>query len=233
MPRTLQDWIDKDKETFAGRSASIREALVDLKTGMLKSVSEDNKEDVFYMLCFCLLVSQSKQYHAEEVIDILKKQDYYHKSIDMKILKDILSRKVRFHNHKATRTEEARQKFLADDFWKTLKKRSEEYHSTSGRNRRKILLHTRDWLIREIKGFSSKLSSHFLRNVGMRGLAILDVHVLRALEERELIVDYLPLTKDRYYDIEKKMEQYAELVGISLDELDQLFWSNATGYVGK
>ena len=46
-------------------------------------------------------------------------------------------------------------------------------------------LERRDWLARErgVKGLGYKESSHFLRNVGLRGYAILDKHILRCLAE--------------------------------------------------
>ncbi|KKM63986.1 hypothetical protein LCGC14_1505890 [marine sediment metagenome] len=232
MSKTLQNWIDEDKETFQGRQGSIREALVDLKTGMLNSVSDKNKEEVFYMLCFCLLVSQSKQLYVEELIDQLKELNFYKDGIPDDKLRKMLSRKVRFHNRKTDRLLAAREKFKGV-FWETLKKKSAEYHAASGKGRTRVLLYVRNWLMKEINGIGLKLSSHFARNIGMRGLAILDVHVLRAMEERGQISDCSALTRDRYYGIEQKVKKYAKLVGISLDELDQLFWSNATGYVGK
>ena len=50
-------------------------------------------------------------------------------------------------------------------------------------------LDRRDWLVREkgIKGLGYKEASHFLRNIGFKGYAILDKHVLRCLAELKII----------------------------------------------
>src|SRR5690348_11572714 len=52
----------------------------------------------------------------------------------------------------------------------------------------------RDWLAREkgIKGLGYKEASHFLRNIGYSGYAILDKHVLRCLAELKIIDEPKP-----------------------------------------
>lgn len=236
MAITLQNWIDADKRNYRIRKAAIRAALDDLKTGMLDAVSEKNREDIFYMLCFCLCVPQSKQVLAEEAIEILREKQFYENGIPEEDLTLILRGKpgiprVRFHNEKTKRLLRARERF--NDFWPKLIKRYTTFDSLL-ENRDKYLTDVRDWLVKEIDGVGLKLSSHFLRNIGMRGLAILDVHVLRAMHRRGLIAEEKPvLTKVTYSDIEKEVQLYAKKIEIELDELDQLFWSMATGYVGK
>ena len=78
-----------------------------------------------------------------------------------------------------------------------------------------------------------KEAGHFLRNIGMSGLAILDVHIINGLRKRKLIPPEKTLTNSSYCDIEDTMKDYAEQVGISLDELDLLLWSQKTGFVFK
>jgi N-glycosylase/DNA lyase len=79
-----------------------------------------------------------------------------------------------------------------------------------------------------------KEASHFLRNIGVRGLAILDRHIFRHLIRLQ-VIRAMPksLTKKRYLSIEKKWHRFADDVGISLDELDLLFWSMETGEIRK
>lgn len=60
----------------------------------------------------------------------------------------------------------------------------------------------------------------------------------RALEDLKQYRDWLiseasPLTKGRYCGIEGAVQEYASKLGLEIDELDQPFWSSATGYVGK
>jgi N-glycosylase/DNA lyase len=46
-------------------------------------------------------------------------------------------------------------------------------------------LERRDWLVKEkrIKGLGYKEASHYLRNIGFKGYAILDKHILRSMAE--------------------------------------------------
>ena len=85
-----------------------------------------------------------------------------------------------------------------------------------------------------IKGIGYKEASHFLRNVGFNGYAILDKHILRTLAEFGVIdAPKPPTTKKKYVDIEKRMREFANEIEIDVDELDLLLWSNKTGEILK
>jgi N-glycosylase/DNA lyase len=47
------------------------------------------------------------------------------------------------------------------------------------------------------------------------------------------VVDSLrpPTTKKKYLEIETKVKTFADTLGIGVDELDLLLWSNVTGYI--
>lgn len=94
----------------------------------------------------------------------------------------------------------------------------------------------RDWLARErgIKGLGYKESSHFLRNVGFRGYAILDKHILRSLAELGVVESPAPpATRTRYLATEEKLRGFAQSAGIDFDELDLVLWSMKTGEILK
>lgn len=94
----------------------------------------------------------------------------------------------------------------------------------------------RDWLARErrIKGLGYKEASHFLRNIGLRGYAILDKHILRSLAELGVIDSPQPPTsRARYLETEERLRGFARDVGIDFDELDLILWSMKTGEVLK
>jgi len=94
----------------------------------------------------------------------------------------------------------------------------------------------RDWLVKEkrIKGLGYKEASHYLRNIGLKGYAILDKHILRSLAELGIIDDPKPPnTRTRYLTIEQKLKQLAEMMGIDFDELDLVLWSMKTGEILK
>lgn len=94
----------------------------------------------------------------------------------------------------------------------------------------------RDWLARErgIKGLGYKESSHFLRNVGLRGYAILDKHILRCLAEIGVIESpQPPTTRARYLATEERLRGFARDLAIDFDELDLVLWSMKTGEILK
>lgn len=94
----------------------------------------------------------------------------------------------------------------------------------------------RDWLVKEkgIKGLGYKEASHFLRNVGFSGYAILDKHVLRCLHELKIIDNPKPPnTRAKYLTVEEKLKQLAGIAQIDFDELDLVLWSMKTGEILK
>lgn len=113
--------------------------------------------------------------------------------------------------------------------------------SFSMRLREKLLSFTdpiarRDWLAKDpkVKGLGYKESSHFLRNIGFKGYAILDKHIVRCLCELEVIDSPKPpTTRGRYLETEDKMRRFAADTGIDFDELDLLLWSTKTGEILK
>lgn len=97
-------------------------------------------------------------------------------------------------------------------------------------------LERRDWLVREkgIKGLGYKEASHFLRNVGYRGYAILDKHVLNCLAELKIIDDAKPPTsRSKYLTVEEKLRKFAKNAKIDFDEMDLVLWSMKTGEILK
>jgi len=94
----------------------------------------------------------------------------------------------------------------------------------------------RDWLASEkgIKGLGYKEASHFLRNIGYMGHAILDKHVLRCLAELKIIDDPKPPSnRARYLSVEQQVRRLTDKVKIDFDELDLVLWSIKTGFVLK
>jgi N-glycosylase/DNA lyase len=97
-------------------------------------------------------------------------------------------------------------------------------------------LERRDWLAREkqIKGLGYKESSHFLRNIGLCGHAILDKHVMNCLRDLEVVETAKPpATRTRYLETEEKLRRLARDIRIDFDELDLVLWSMKTGEVLK
>ena len=93
----------------------------------------------------------------------------------------------------------------------------------------------REWLVKNVKGLGWKESSHFLRNVGIFDVAIIDRHILANMREYHLINDdgRKGLTKRRYLDYERSLNKVAQKVGIPLGEMDLYLWYRKTGKVLK
>ena len=94
----------------------------------------------------------------------------------------------------------------------------------------------RDWLAqdKQIKGLGYKEASHFLRNIGLKGHAILDKHVLRCLADLQAVDNPKPpTTRTRYLATEETLRAVGRELRINFDELDLVLWSMKTGEVLK
>ena len=141
-------------------------------------------------------------------------------------LAEALQRKHRYPNSRSGYIVVTRE-FLEGDCRMRLRERLEGFRDP---------LERRDWLARErgIKGLGYKESSHFLRNVGLRGYAILDKHILRCLAEVGVIESpQPPPTRARYLATEERLRRFARDLGVDFDELDLVLWSMKTGEILK
>jgi len=89
-------------------------------------------------------------------------------------------------------------------------------------------------LNKDIKGLGLTQASHFLRNIGIKGYAILDRNVVRSLYDLGVLEsEKPPTTKKKYLEAEEKMKEFANELGIEIEELDMLLWSMRTGHIPK
>ena len=85
-----------------------------------------------------------------------------------------------------------------------------------------------------IKGLGYMQASHFLRNLGFSGYAILDRNNIASLFELGITSETkYPLSKKRYIETENLMTDCAHKLGMSLDEFDLLLWSRKRKYVPR
>ena len=94
----------------------------------------------------------------------------------------------------------------------------------------------REWLVENVKGLGWKEASHYLRNVGYFGLAIIDRHILSNMVEHGLITEEESrkgLAKRRYHAYEGVLEKVARRLGMAPGELDLYLWYRKTGKVLK
>ena len=198
---------------YAERRASIQQRL--------NEFAEIPAEDYFYELAFCVLTPQSSARNAMLVIGELVERDFLGTGFDPTAHLRDPSHYIRFHNTKARRLLAVRERFgellpvLTD-------------HALTAPEKREAVRAM-------VSGMGMKEASHFLRNIGVRGLAILDRHIYKHLARLDVIAEPPtsgPTTK-RYLEIEQAWHAYAAEVGIPLDELDLLFWSMETGEILK
>ena len=89
-------------------------------------------------------------------------------------------------------------------------------------------------LNKNIKGIGFVQSSHFLRNIGFSGYAILDKNIVLSLYQFGVIDSPKPpTTRKKYLEIEGKLKEFAKELGIGVDELDLLLWSEKTGHIPR
>ncbi len=186
----------------------------------LDDFSKVRQEEYFYELLFCILTPQSMAKNADAVIAELKVDKFFEKGFDpVSYLRD-RRHYIRFHNVKSKRLLHIRE--IYPELYPLL--------ITEQNNIAKL----REDVMQMIPGLGLKESSHFLRNIGVRGLVILDRHILKHLMALK-IIGRIPksLTPKRYFSIESRWLKYSKEVGIPIDELDLLFWSMETGEIRK
>ena len=89
-------------------------------------------------------------------------------------------------------------------------------------------------LNKDIKGLGLTQASHFLRNIGLKGYAILDRNVVRSLYDLGVLESPKPpTTKKKYLEAEIKMKEFADDLGMSIEELDMVLWTMKTGHIPK
>lgn len=185
----------------------------------LKEFSQVHKSEYFYELCFCLCTPQSRARNAIQVVEKLKAGNFQQKPFNPVRILGSSEHYIRFHNQKAKRLLK-----IQDYFPEVLKILNSNLGAFDKRNS----------ITDIIDGFGLKESSHFMRNIGYRGLAILDRHILKHLVYCKLF-DEIPKvgTQKQYFEVEKKFLSFADKISIPLDELDILFWSYETGEILK
>lgn len=211
--------LGKVSETYAARREEIRRRLAEFEDIWKRGSDERLWEEMVF--CFFTGGCSAKMglRSIEAVRPLLQKGSYEE-------LSRALSGVHRYPFARAGYVVASRE-FLQDHCDMRLREKLESFSND---------LERRDWLVREkrIKGLGYKEASHFLRNIGLKGYAILDKHILRSMAELEIISDPKPPnTRAKYLTIEEKLKKLAHLTGIDFDELDLVLWSLKTGEILK
>lgn len=185
----------------------------------LEDFAAVNEEEYFFELLYCLLTPQSSARSAAKAVETLRTADRWDDPVYLSAVLGDRAAYIRFHHTKARRIVEARRLFPAIRQHMAATPEAEEQ---------------RRWLVSTVPGLGWKEASHFLRNIGRRNLAILDRHILKNLfRHRVLSAPIGTLTARRYVAVEQEFRHFGATLGISIDELDLLFWSRETGEILK
>lgn len=213
------EFVKKLRDSYAVKKSDIRGRLKEFKE-IYESGSE---EKLFEELCFCIFTAGASAKmgvtSVEAARDILAEGS-------LGSLKRKLKGVHRFHNKRPEYVIHTRE-YLKQEHGFKLRELIFSNDDPIGR---------RDFLAKNknIKGIGYKEASHFLRNIGFSGYCILDKHILVTMHEIGLIKNSKPPGKrDDYLKIEKKLLEFSEQVGIHIDELDLLLWSEKTGEILK
>ncbi len=169
------------------------------------------KADIVSELAFCISTANSSAISGLKFQKSLEDSEIEKMKIE-EIEELLKAAGVRFYKRKAEYIFDAIQNFEYVE--KAIRKETNEA--------RRLLL--------KIKGLGYKESSHFLRNIGRKDVAIIDRHILRWLRERFSIPK---LTQRNYVIIEGVLKKVAERFRMNLAELDLFIWSEMTGKVLK
>ena len=177
----------------------------------INACSYKDDECLFGELCFCILTPQSRAKNCREAVNRLKTDKKLFTASRIELLSYLKG--VRFPNVKAERIIEAREKLSG--LKKMVNSKPEEL---------------REWLLENIKGLGFKESSHFMRNIGFKGLPIIDVHIqnfLRKVEKHNQ--ESKSLTKKQYKELESKFLELSKELKIPPEELDIAMWLYQSG----
>jgi N-glycosylase/DNA lyase len=186
----------------------------------LQEYREIPEDKYFYELLYCLMTPQSSAVNAAKAQRNFEVHNFQFTDIDPEPMLYQKDYYIRFHKSKAKWISEMKSNYPAI-FAVTVNTLS--------------AIEKREWFVKNVKGLSYKEATHFLRNIGKNeGLVILDRHILKNLFYYK-IISSIPktVTKKNYFGIEKKFQQFANKIAISVDELDLLFWSNEAGEILK
>ncbi|MDP6647898.1 MAG: N-glycosylase/DNA lyase [Candidatus Woesearchaeota archaeon] len=190
----------------------------------LRQVDKNNDERLFEELCFCIFTANTSAEMGMKAIDAIR-------DISINGTAEEMTKKLegiyRFNVLRPSYILHTRE-YLKKELNFKLKEKIESLKDNTKELRDFFAFNP------GIKGLGYKEASHFLRNIGFKGYAILDKHILNSLIEFNVIDKIkMPVSAKQYPEIEKKMKFFSNEIGIPMDELDLLLWSRKNGKILK
>lgn len=210
------------KKSLRERRREIRAKLA----GFQKVIRRADDAELFEELAFCIFTAGASANMGIKSINTVRPVLFSAKT-EKRFSKLLIKNGAhRFPNERARYLLHTRN-YLAGEYGLKLKRLIFSFKNTDER---------RDFFAtnKDIKGIGFKEASHFLRNIGFSGYAILDKHIMNCLYELKVVKDPKPPANGkRYIEIEKKLKHYANRNGFDIDEIDLLLWSEKTEVVLK
>jgi N-glycosylase/DNA lyase len=214
-----KDFIAELKRDYRRKKPAIAKRLAEFRAAGGKGDTV-----LFEELCYCILTAGSSAKMGIRTVDALR--DLLLNGTERELQERARRHRVRFWRMRPSYIVRTRE-HLREVCGMKLGKLLASFDSPQSR---------RDFFARNksIKGLGYKESSHFLRNVGFPGYAILDKHILNSLREMGVISKRMrSTTPSGYLAIERRLRKFSEEIGIDMDHLDLLLWSRKTGEILK
>jgi len=190
----------------------------------LRDIDKNDDERIFEELCFCIFTANTSAEMGLKAVDAVRDllmngtAEEMTKNLEGIYRFNVLRPQYIIHTHDYLKNE---LNFKLKEKIESLKDNAEELRNFFAFNP-------------GIKGLAYKEASHFLRNIGFKGYAILDKHILNSLIEFNVIDEIkTPVSAKLYQEIEKKMKLFSNEIEIPMDELDLLLWSRRNGKILK
>lgn len=210
--------ISELRDIYTGIRPEIMERLDEFR----KIREEGEREAVFRELCFCILSSGAGPRIAQKSLEAT--DDILLKGSDSQLVSRLEG--VHKYPDRGNYIHSTRE-YLVKNYDLELIKVLESIEDHDER---------RDFIAknRSIKGIGYLQASHFLRNIGFSGYAILDKNILGSLYELGVIDDTKPpASKKKYTEKEQKLKEFAQYIDIEFDHLDLLLWYMMRGRIPR
>ena len=151
------------------KNSDIRNA-VDSRMKEFEEMGKKENSELFKELCFCLMTANFSATGGIKIQNAIG--DGFHTSSEEELAKHLAVLGHRFPNMRAKFIVEARQhkdkiREILDSF--------------------KTDIERRKWFAENVKGLGMKESSHFLRNIGHKNVAIIDFHIIDLMARHGVI----------------------------------------------
>lgn len=190
--------------------------VIDTRIKQFISVKQKGTSEIFKELCFCIMTANCG---AEKCIEVNDRIDKGFLNLSEE---DLVNKFKEF----GYRFPNIRAKYIVD-----ARNYISELESIINSNIDEITL--REWVAETFKGLGYKETSHFLRNIGYKNLAIIDFHIVDLLVKYDLIEKPKSMTKKKYLEIENVLKQIGRELHLDMAKLDLYLWYKETGKVLK